>query len=180
MLKSTKSRVNIRNITHTKCTKLYINISNNGEIISPYSENNKEVINNEFAGFLDNSVKDIPIKQKLSIKITTQNCDINKISYAIKNYYHNESVDTSRKLRHNLISSILTLLIGLIALTTTIIFNTLNIPIILGNTVDIFAWVFVWESVDLFFFRRTELKYAKRRQINFINAIIEENNEKPF
>ena len=81
-------------------------------------------------------------------------------------------MDTERKLKRNLSFSIITLLIGLIALSINIILSSLNTPVIIGNAIDIFGWVFVWEAVDVFFFRRAELKFKQYREINFINAKI--------
>ena len=67
---------------------IHISIKDNSEIISPFSEDNLAVINSEFASFLENSVKDVPIKQDLTLEITTQKGDLNTISNAVKNYYN--------------------------------------------------------------------------------------------
>ena len=161
--------------SQTQCDQnatININIQDANDIISSYAEDNQEVINSEFANFLDNSVKDVSPKCDLTLQISATNCNADKISTAIKNYYFNEFRDTQRKLRNNLIFSICTLIIGLLALALTITLHTLDIPLLLGGAVDIFAWVFVWESFDLFFFRRAELKYQQYRQINFINSKI--------
>ncbi len=149
-----------------------ININNCSEIISPYAENNKPVISGEFANFLENSVKDIPVNKPLNIEISSNDCDLQTTSTAVKNYYYNEFIDTQRKLKNNLIASILSLIIGLIALAVTITLTTLNAPLIINGAIDIFAWVFMWEAFDLFFLRRVELRYTERRQMNFITAKI--------
>lgn len=166
-------------LSNTACPKIssdnssiHISINNSKEILSPYTEDNRPIINGEFASFLENSVKDVSIKRDLTLEIASKDQALDAISSAIKNYYYNEFVDSQRKLRHNLIASIITLLIGLIALSLTIILNSLDVPLIVGGAVDIFAWVFIWEAVDLFFFRRAELRYQQHRQINFINAKI--------
>ena len=169
-----KKELQLKNkqVSASNTTHININIANSDEIISPYAEDNKVVINSEFANFLENSVKDISPKQDISIYVTSPNHDIETISAAIKNYYNNEFMDTERKLKHNLSFSIITLLIGLIALSINIILSSLNTPVIIGNAIDIFGWVFVWEAVDVFFFRRAELKFKQYREINFINAKI--------
>ena len=169
--------INSSNLNNPDKTNSIINININSasDIISPYSEDNKVVINSEFATFLDNSVKDVSPKNDLSIAISAKNCNIDLVSTAIKNYYYNECIDTERKLKRNLVASIITLIIGLIALSSTIILNAVNTPIIIGSSLDIFAWVFMWEAIDLFFFRRAELKYIQYRQLNFINATIIKN-----
>ena len=149
-----------------------ININDSSDIISPYAENNKPVISGEFANFLENSVKDIPVNKSLKIEISSNNCDLQATSTAITNYYYNEFTDSQRKLKHNFIASILLFIVGLIALSTTIILTTLDTPLIISGAVDILAWVFLWEAFDLFFLRRVELRHSERRQMNFLTAKI--------
>ena len=86
-------------------------------------------------------------------------------------YYYNEFIDTERKLRFNLISSMLLLVVGLIAFAISIAQYVAELPVLAG-AIDIFAWVFMWEAFDLFFFRRKELKFQQRRYVNFITAKI--------
>lgn len=150
---------------------IHVNINNTNEILSPYTEDNKPIINTEFANFLDNSVKDISVKQDLTIEITSGNHNPDTISSAIKNYYYNEFMDSQRKLKFNLILVISTLIIGIIALAVTLV-EGFNLPRVINGTIDIFAWVFIWEAFDLFFFRRAELRHEQHRQMNFINAKI--------
>ena len=38
---------------------------------------------------------------------------------------------------------------------------------------DIISWVFIWEAVDILFFKCNELKIEKLRTLNFIDMIIE-------
>lgn len=166
-------------LNNKKCPNLYsednvihISINDASEIISPYVEDNKPVINSEFANFLENSTKDISVKHNLILEFTSVEDNKDKIASAIKNYYINEFVDSQRKLKNNIISSIITFIIGLITLSCVIILNNFNSITIINSAVDIFAWVFIWEAVDLFFFRRSELRHQQYRQINFINAKI--------
>lgn len=149
-----------------------ININDSSEIISPYAENNKPVISGEFASFLENSVKDIPANKSLKIEIISNNCDLQATSTAITNYYYNEFADSQRKLKHNFIASVLLFIVGIIALSATIILTALDTPLIISGTIDILAWVLLWEAFDLFFLRRVELRHSERRQMNFITAKI--------
>ena len=156
----------------TQDTTIHINITDTNQVLSPYSEDNKVVINSEFASFLQNSVKDVSVKNDLTLEISSKNCDIDTLSNAIKNYYTNEFIDSQRKLRYNLIFSIMTFAIGLIALAFSMLYEVLNFHIIIIGALDIFTWVFMWEAFDKFFFGRSELKYNQYRQMNFINAKI--------
>ncbi|MBQ3502891.1 MAG: hypothetical protein IJA72_04450 [Clostridia bacterium] len=165
-------------LNHKHCPKLIsddnsidINIIDSSEILSPYTEDNRPIITNDFAEFLNNSVKDISIKQNISINISTQNGNAENISNAVKTYYYNEFVDVERKLKFNLLSSMILLIVGIIAFAVSIAQYIAKLPVLAG-AIDIYAWVFMWEAFDLFFFRRTELKYQQRRYANFITAKI--------
>jgi len=148
-----------------------VNIKNNEQIISPYCENNNLLINSDFAEFLNNSVKDIPLSQNLTLQISSNNGNIYTINTAVKNYYYKEFADTEYLLKINLKFSILTFIIGLFALALSLTQLIIGHPLWAG-TIDIFAWVFIWEAIDLFFFRRHQLKHQQYRNINFINATI--------
>ena len=155
--------------TNIKTNIIHININSKTDIISSYSEDNKPTINNEFASFLDNAVKDIPVKSQLTLEISCNKDNQTNITKGIKNYYLNECIETERKLKHNLFFSLSTFIIGILALALTFWFN---FPKVVNGAIDIFAWVFVWESFDVFFFRRKELKFAQYRQLKYINANI--------
>ena len=151
---------------------LHIEINDSSEVLSNFTEDSKPIINSEFANFLHNSVKDISVKDNITIEIVSKNKEkSDNITSAIKNYYYNEFIESERKLKINLIFSLITFLVGTFALALTMV-NSFTIPKVVNGVIDIFAWVFLWEAVDLFFFRRHELRYEQYRQMNFINAKI--------
>lgn len=148
-----------------------ISVKDASEIISPYAENEQAVISSDFAKFLENSVKDVSVRQDLTIEITSKKqTNDDSIAGAIRDYYHNEFIETERKLRHNLFSVLATFAIGMLILFCAIYLGQNNA--ILHGVLDIFAWVFIWEAVHLFAFQRSELRHLQYRQMNFINADI--------
>lgn len=149
---------------------IHISIKENSEILSPFAEDNQVVIKSEFALFLENSVKDVSINQDLTLEFSSHDIDIKAVSTGIKNYYYNEFVESERKLKKNVILSITTFVVGLFAMAISIILSALNMQILINTAINIFAWVFIWESVDLFFFHRAELRHLQHRQMNFIKA----------
>lgn len=163
-----------------KDNTIHLNINTTSETLSPYAEDGKVVINSEFANFLENSVKDVSVKNDLTFEISSKSTDLKILSKAIKNYYYNEFIDSQRKLKRNLLFCIITFIVGIFALASTMLYQFLDFSILLTGALDIFAWVFIWESFDKFFFERPELKYHQYRQMNFINAkIILSNTKKP-
>ncbi len=173
------NRLKQKILSNQNCTKvtnhdttIHLNINDTNEVLSPYSEDNKMMINSEFASFLENSVKDVSVKSDLTLEISSKNCDLNILSNAIKNYYCNEFIDSQRKLKYNLIFSIITFAIGLLALAFTMLYEVFDFPMLVVGALDIFIWVFIWEAFDKFFFERAELRHHQYRQMNFINAKI--------
>ena len=157
-------------------TTIHISIDSTLQTLSPYTEDNKPIINSTFAEFLNNSVKDVSVKKDLTLEISSKNCDVEILGNAIKNYYYNEFVEYQRKLHFNMFASIITLIIGVLFLGLSILQYIANWQLLVG-VIDILAWVFVWEGVDLFFFRRAELRYEQYRYMNFINAKIVLKND---
>jgi len=47
-----------------------------------------------------------------------------------------------------------------------------NTPAILTLIIEIIAWVFMWECVDLFFFERVRLRHDKNKILQLLNAKI--------
>ena len=154
---------------------IHLNIKDTSDMLSPYCEDDKPVINSDFASFLENSVKDVSVHVPLIIKIESNDKVPSALSRGIRNYYKNEFIETERELRQNLKYTIVTFIVGIITLILSVFLSGFDSLAVIGEAIDIVAWVFVWESVDLFFLRRRELKYKQYREINFMEAIIEKN-----
>lgn len=154
-------------------SRIYIDIDDTSDIISPYSENEEPVITSDFADFLENAVKDVPVTAPLKIRISSKEETPNLLSKGIRNYYKKEFIESERQLRQNLKISIVTLVVGIITLILNVVVSLIGSNSVITETIDVFAWVFLWEAVDLFCLRRREIKYTQYREINFMEAIIE-------
>ncbi len=49
---------------------------------------------------------------------------------------------------------------------------TTNASAVILNMIDVFAWVFTWEAVDIFFFQRPKLHKEQQRNAAAIDAKI--------
>lgn len=146
--------------------KLPIVVSDDDCFLSPYSVRGNEVISNEVADFLENNLSSYPIGSKLSIEIkgdTVDKVEEERYKKGIKNFYFNKIVDVNRKLKENLKISLLMLIIGVIVLSAYLVLEYIGQYHILASVIDIMAWVFIWESIDLYFIRRKGLKLDKLR-----------------
>lgn len=141
-------------------------IKDKDEVLSPFYYDDKEVINVEFANMLDNVVSSVPLKKgvHLSLKCSDINdSEKERYSKAIKNYYENKMVDSFIKLKNNRNLLILTIFLAMISLVGLFLVNFYSAPWIIVEVVDVIAWVFVWEAVDLTAFKRALIRHEYYR-----------------
>lgn len=150
-----------------------LNVKDDSHFLSNYSD--KNMVNIEVAEYIDNSVKQKKLKNGLSIIISSgkiNNEEKTVYSEAIRNHYRSRIVENNRKIKRYTITSIILLLI---AFVTFIINFGLKVTVggeILLELVDIIGWVFMWEAVDFFFFKRKEVKIENYKNLNIYSAEI--------
>lgn len=150
-------------------------VTDDGNFLSPYSEDGQPVISSEVADFLENAAKAYRPKDSLIVNIhgdCIDDCEKIKYASAIKNYYALKKKEEERELRRKVLASIIFAVIGIIALAVMFIVSDFNVNEVWKECIDIFAWVFVWEAVDLFFIERGAIVVRRKRCENFIEAEI--------
>ena len=117
--------------------------------------------------------------EKLSLNIYS-NCitDDEKVIYnqAIKNYFQLQLKDVIRSLKQKRIIAVSFSIVGIIALAFMFICSNMGIKQIWIECINIFAWVFIWEAVDLLFIEQNSLLIRRKRLINFIEMNINYHN----
>lgn len=152
-----------------------IKIKDKSEVLSPFVIDGQEVINAEFANLIDNTVKSIPPNQSINLNIDCDKLtDSDKTSFAlaIKNYYKNSTLDSQRKMDNNTKILLLMLVLSIISLTALFLVNFFSVNWLIVELVNIVAWVFIWESIDLFVFQRSMQRYEKLRYLALYNCHI--------
>lgn len=161
---------------------VHLNVSDSDVILSDYNAEGKEIISSDMAIFIDNVTKPIKPRQKIYLKINCKNHseqNENKFRNAIRNYYINEFAEIDRKLKSNLIMSLIMLCAGLLGFTAHWLLGMINTPFIVSTFIEVASWVFIWEFVDLLCLQRYFIKYKLIKKINIIYAKISFNkNEK--
>ncbi|MBE5732693.1 MAG: YihY/virulence factor BrkB family protein [Clostridiales bacterium] len=156
--------------------KRYIPVSVRVEdsILSPFSPKGNPTISGEFAEFLDSQYTEMKANDQLHIDIECDTIDDEeRILYegAIRSYYKAEETRKTKELVRNNIIALIMVIIGIVVLTVSVIFYIFSHEIV-GEIIDIVAWVFVWEAVDLFFLRSPTLIREKLKCKHFIGAEI--------
>jgi len=161
---------------------VHLNVSDSDIILSDYNAEGKEIISSDMATFIDNVTKPIKPHQKIHLKINCNNYsekNEGKFRNAIKNYYVNEFAELDRKLRNNMVMSIIMLCAGVVGFSLLWLLSLINTPFIVYTLVEVASWVFIWELVDLLCLQRYFIKYKLYKKANIIYAKISFNkNEK--
>lgn len=152
-----------------------INVSDDSDFLSPYSTDGKPLISGEVADFLNHSVKRLKVGEDARFVVQSSVIDDNeKIVYkrAIENYYLTEAAETKSQLKRNAWLSLIMFLIGALIFSVAIILEHAGIQLLWLDILDVAAWVFVWEAVDLFMLQRPALKSQLLKYYKIISADI--------
>lgn len=147
-----------------------LSIRDDEGFLSPYSRDCADTISEETAEFLRNSALSFHPKEQLALHIYSDCVDEKEqeaYPRAIKSYFQSHLLDAERELRRNAVVSLIMFLVGLSALVVMFLGEFLGWNQIWIECIDIFAWVFIWETVDLFFLERASLRRKRKRCLAF-------------
>ena len=153
-----------------------ITIADCDSILSAYKPDGKKVISNDIAEVISTATKSTTRNKDINLRIACEKYAPEKdIIYknAIKNYYVNEFADKQQKLHNN---TIITLIVFALAIVSFgflfLVEEFFNLPWIIVEFIDVIAWVFAWETVDLLFFQRQLIKFSSQNDLKIIYAHI--------
>lgn len=154
-----------------------LHVHDDDYFLSPMSVEGVSCISDETAHLLNFYLKNMAVDsdEKLHFLIKGKNLtekDMALYTKAIKNYYKEEFIDVQDQMKRNIRNTIFMLFAGLGVLVLKF-FIVKNIGAYLGEVFDISAWVFIWESVDLFFLRRPELRIKQIQNLKVLEANID-------
>lgn len=136
-----------------------IKVENSNQIFSKFNYDNEDTLNPEFCEHLLTNAKLMPPMADIKIKIhSNENIDPKKVSTAIKSHFTRDYAETKNSLAKNNISSLISLLLGILSLAILIIFYNSFDNFYVTTIIEIIAWVFVWEAADRFFYDRSRIK----------------------
>lgn len=154
-----------------------LNVSDDSNFLSPFSVQGSPLISSETAEFLNLNIKHNLRDSGVKLIISSDEIDGNEkeiYKTAIKNYYQVEYKATWKELRRNAFCSLIMLLFSACIFSLAIILETTtNASAVILNMIDVFAWVFTWEAVDIYFLQRPKLQKEQKRNAAAINAEID-------
>lgn len=102
-----------------------------------------------------------PFADKVEIRFRTDNADGDAAKKAVKDYITDEYRDAKKAIRRNTVLSLIMTACGIAILALLFALSYFFDNAYVDTVLEIAAWVFIWEAVDIFFFERSKLK-AKR------------------
>lgn len=155
-----------------------ISVSNDSHFVSDYFTDGKPQLTQETAGFLEHSIKHVKSDNQIVFNITSSVIDEDeqvKYKRAVKNYYAQEISEVVEELKTNTKMSLVMTIVGVLVFVANLVLNHFIELSILMAVLDVVAWVFVWEAVDIFFFRRHEIKQRLKKCVKLLTAEINFN-----
>ena len=152
-----------------------INVSDDTNFLSPYYLNDSPIISSDTASFLEHSIKHLTPATKLHfVFVSNQINDEEKKIYekAIDNYYHLEFLELTRSKKRKTIYSIIMLMVAIAIFALVLTLNYFNVKQLFLNLIDVAAWVFMWEAVDIYFFQRSTIRISQLKCLDIMTAKI--------
>lgn len=154
-----------------------LNVTDDSNFLSPFSVEGNPLISSETADFLNLNIKHNLRDSGVKLIITSNEIDEREkelYKTAIKNFYRVEYKATWKELRRNAFCAIIMLLVSACIFALAIILDrATNASAVILNMIDVFAWVFTWEAVDIFFLQRPKLQKEQKRNLAAIEAEID-------
>lgn len=150
------------------------NITKNKEdIYSNFSSKNNTLISSSFIEEIENYTYPIPYTYPIKL-IINSNDDLKDLQNDLHNYYKMQALSYKRDLTINKIKSLTLLLLGSILLLIYFIFSQ-KTNFLYSEILSIIATFSIWESADIFFLERQNIKIeiANKLQLELALVIVE-------
>lgn len=147
-------------------------VKDDSDFLSVFSQSDTPVISTEVAEFIENSTNSILPKEQLTLRIHSD-CidDAEKELYkeGIKEYYTEKRIANSRELKRNNIITVLLTIAGISVLALQLFLEYITNNLLWTEVIDIVAWVFLWEAVDISAFGNRSLRLKNKRYLSYLS-----------
>ena len=152
-------------------------VHSDDDFLSPYSLRSNAELSINASEFIERSLETVPVKEQVRLRVHSNVItkeEEKAYKQAIKEYYEERFEAVQREKKRLFVIATLMALIGVFALTVMIGLEVAGKhTAVLSEVIDIFAWVFLWEAVDLFFFETTSLRIKAWRYLALSACVVE-------
>lgn len=152
-------------------------VHNDDNFLSPYSSSENAVLTEEVADFIENNLKNVPHDKRIKLAIHGETITLDEqdqyekaIHRHFSESYQKVKTDKSRLTKISFIMAIIAVLVLSIMFTLEFVIDINAVAI---EVIDIIAWVFMWEAVDIFFLQCAALRRKEKRYLSLIDSKIE-------
>ncbi|MBQ8448896.1 MAG: hypothetical protein IJX27_08230 [Clostridia bacterium] len=180
-IKEIKKEIRSRKNEHKKDSDgrvlVDLRVINDESFLSPYSTENHNIISEELSDFIEHSLAPVPGDKPIHFRIFSDVIteeEQKEYCRAIHSHYGDKYRYTimEKKKLHKLALIMSLVAIGAMAFMIGIDISGARVEIF-TEIIDIFAWVFMWEAVDIFFLQCTMLNFKQKRYLRLYDSIIE-------
>lgn len=152
-------------------------VHSDDDFLSPYSLHTSAELATDVAAFIERSLETVPVKEQVRLRVHSNVIteeEQKTYKAAISGYYEERFESVRREKRRLIFIATLMALIGIVALSVMIGLEVAGRhTAVLLEVIDIFAWVFLWEAVDLFCFECTALRIKSWRYLALSSCVVE-------
>ncbi len=152
-------------------------VHSDDDFLSPYSLRSNAELSTDVAEFIERSLETAPVKEQVRLRVHSDVIsDEEKVAYegAIHSYYEDRFEAVRKEKRRLLVIAAIMALVGVIALCVMIGMEiTGTRAAVVSEVIDIFAWVFIWEAVDLSCLEYAALRIKSWRYLALSACVIE-------
>lgn len=153
-----------------------MNVNDDSNFLSEFSENATPVISTEVAEFIENKTNAVPPNEEFTLQIFS-NCidEEEKVLYraAFKEYYMERYIANEREIKRNRFAVLLLGIAGIFVLLAEFICDSRIGNPIWTSVIDIVAWVLLWEAVDIGVLEARVLSIKRKRYLAYLSMKIE-------
>jgi hypothetical protein len=155
---------------HTPPTVVRMTVKNDDDFLSPFSAGDEPVISTDVAEFIENATAALPPSASLALHVYSDCIDETETTVytkAIQNYYREKYAASEIERKQNSRMVLLLALVGILILSLAFLLGA-NAHFLWAEVIDIAAWVFLWEAVDVAAFRNRALRINRMRYRAFL------------
>lgn len=155
---------------------VHMTVKDDEDFLSAFSKNETPVISTDVADFIENSTSFILPKELLTLQIHSSCIDEQeKVIYekAVREFYTQKYIANEQELRRNKLTARVLFFVGILLLIWEFVLEYRIGGRIGAEVLDIAAWVFLWESVDISMFGNKLLRIKRDRYLAYLCMKIE-------
>lgn len=153
-----------------------MNVRDDTQFISAFSGGCNPVVSDEVAQFLEKRASSVPPDERLTLRVYSDCIDGEEQELyrrAVGEYFSESYVSHQREYRRNAVLSLFLAVAGICMLAVMFLLERANAGAVWTAVVEIAAWVFLWEAVDLFCLENRVVGFERRRCLALMDMKIE-------